>query len=177
MIDVNVSLPARDIAPTREIKFKKLHPDALLPRYAHGPDEDAGMDLIAIEDTFIVPHNPTLIKTGLAIELPPGIEGQVRSRSGMALKQGVWVPHGMGTIDPGYRGDVGVILYWSPTAAQRKSFEEDKEQYWNPPILSICAGDKIAQLVISRYERVLAVLSDELLDSKRGAGGFGSTGI
>jgi dUTP pyrophosphatase len=139
-----------------KIRIKKLHSDAVLPSYAHGADEDAGLDLRALEDTVLTPGASKAVPTGLAIELPPGYEAQVRPRSGLALKQSVTV--NFGTIDPGYRGEIRVVM-----------FNLGRADY------VIQKGDRIAQLVVSRYESIQWE-EGELGDSARGAGGFGSSG-
>ena len=140
------------------IKIKKLRPDAHLPAYAHGPAEDAGMDLRAVEDAVLEPGVPYAVPTGFAMELPAGYEAQVRPRSGLALKHAITVPNAPGTIDPAYRGEVRVIL-----------LNLGREEY------HIHAGDRIAQMVIARYEPA-EWEETELADSTRGAGGFGSSG-
>ena len=140
------------------IKIKKLHKDALVPRYAHGPAEDAGMDLHSVEGVTLAPSETKLVSTGLAIELPPGYEAQIRPRSGLALKHSITLPNSPATIDPGYRGEIRVILLNLGTASY-----------------TIHAGDRIAQLIVARYEGVEWVEGD-LADSARGAGGFGSSG-
>lgn len=141
-----------------KIKVKRLSPAAALPVYAHGPLEDAGMDLTAIESVTLEPNRPALVSTGLAIEVPPGYEAQLRPRSGLALKHAITLPNAPATIDPGYRGEVRVIL-----------LNLGREPYTIQP------GDRIAQMVIAKYE---AVEWDEgdLASSERGAGGFGSSG-
>ena len=141
------------------VKFKKLDPDAILPDYAH--DGDAGMDLYSIKEEIIEPLSWKLIPTGLACELPENTEGQVRSKSGIALKNGVFVLNSPGTVDENYRGEIGVILYNLNT----------KE-----PFL-IKKGQKIAQFVINSIEYVETVEIQELSNSDRGQGGFGSTGL
>ena len=93
-----------------QIRIQRTHPQATLPRYAHGPNEDAGMDLHAVEDVVLEPGAPRLVPTGLTIEIPPGYEAQVRPRSGLALKHAITMPNAPGTIDPGYRGELRVIL-------------------------------------------------------------------
>jgi len=138
------------------IRIKKLHPDAHLPAYAHGPSEDAGLDLRAIERVVLQPGVAQAVPTGLAIELPPGYEAQVRPRSGLALKHSLTV--NFGTIDPGYRGEIRVVM-----------FNLGREEY------TVEKGDRIAQLVIGRYEGIQWE-EGELGDSARGAGGFGSSG-
>ena len=141
-----------------QIRIQKVHPGAILPRYAHGPAEDAGMDLCAVEDATLFPGVARLVPTGLTIELPSGYEGQVRPRSGLALKHAIAMPNAPGTIDPGYRGEIRVVL-----------INLAGEPY------TIRAGDRIAQLVVARYEAVEWV-EGELADSTRGANGFGSSG-
>lgn len=141
------------------VKFKKLHADAIIPNYAHAGD--AGMDLYSIQDDIIEPLSWKLIPTGLACELPEGTEGQVRSKSGIALKNGVFVLNTPGTIDENYRGEIGVILYNLNTKAP---FEIKK-------------GQKIAQYVINAIEYVDTVEVEELSSTDRGEGGFGSTGL
>jgi dUTP pyrophosphatase len=140
------------------IKISKLHPEAHLPQYAHGPDEDAGMDLRATSGAVLEPGIPQAIPTGLAIEVPSGYEAQLRPRSGLALKHAITLPNSPATIDPGYRGEIKVILL----NLGRQSYE-------------IHAGDRIAQMVIAKYEAV-EWSEDELSSSTRGAGGFGSSG-
>lgn len=121
----------------------------------------AGMDLTAAvpEETVIEPGSIRLIPTGLKIAIPEGYEGQVRPRSGLSLKHGLGVLNAPGTIDSDYRGEVGVIVF---------NFGADP--------FTVRRGDRIAQLVISRYERVSLRLTDSLDESGRGEGGFGSTG-
>ena len=92
-----------------KVRIKKLHPDAILPSYAHGPDEDAAMDLRALERMVLTPGAAQAVPTGIAIELPRGHEAQVRPRSGLALKHSITV--NFGTIDPGYRGEIRVVMF------------------------------------------------------------------
>lgn len=139
-----------------QIRIKKLHPDAVLPHYAHGPEEDAGMDLRSVERIVLSPGVPQGVATGIGIELPPGFEAQVRPRSGVALKHAITV--NFGTIDPGYRGEIKVVMF----NLGRVDYVIEK-------------GDRIAQLIVARYEAVAWVEGD-LSDSQRGAGGFGSSG-
>ena len=138
------------------IRIKKLHPDAVLPAYAHGPEEDAGMDLRAVERVVLTPGEARAVPTGIAIELRPGYEAQVRPRSGLGLKHSLTV--NFGTIDPGYRGEIRVIM-----------FNLGRVDY------AIEKGDRIAQLIVSRYESI-EWEEGELGDSARGEGGFGSSG-
>ena len=141
-----------------KVRIKRLNDAAHLPEYAHGPMEDAGMDLRATESATLEPHLPQAVPTGLVIELPPGYEAQIRPRSGLALKHAISLPNTPGTIDPGYRGEIKVIM-----------LNLGKEPY------QVHAGDKIAQMVITRYEGI-EWEEGELADSKRGDGGFGSSG-
>lgn len=116
------------------------------------------MDLRALEDTTLEPGVPCLVPTGLAIELPLGCEAQIRPRSGLALKHALTIPNAPATIDPGYRGEIRVIL-----------LNLGREPY------QVKAGDRIAQMVIARYESIEWAES-ELGESVRGDGGFGSSG-
>jgi len=141
-----------------QIRLKRIHPDAQLPVYAHGPQEDAGMDLTSVEDVLLEPGKPVLVPTGLTIEVPPGYEAQLRPRSGLALKHAITLPNAPGTIDPGYRGEVRVIL-----------LNLGREPY------QVRKHDRIAQMVIARYEAI-EWREDDLRDSARGEGGFGSSG-
>ena len=93
-----------------KIKIQRISARAALPEYSHGPAEDAGMDLRAVDHTTLAPGIPQAVATGLTIELPPGYEAQVRPRSGLALKHAITVPNAPSTIDPGYRGEIKVIL-------------------------------------------------------------------
>jgi len=140
------------------IKIRRLRDDAVLPEYAHGPEEDAGLDLRSVERVTLQPGTPQLVATGLSIELKPGCEAQIRPRSGLALKHAITLPNSPATIDPGYRGEIRVIL-----------LNLGREPY------EIHPGDRIAQMVIARYEPV-EWEEGELNESRRGAGGFGSSG-
>ena len=116
------------------------------------------MDLCAVEDVTLEPGVARLVPTGLTIELPPFYEAQVRPRSGLALKHAITMPNAPGTIDPGYRGEIRVIL-----------LNLGREPY------TVHVGDRIAQMIVARYEAV-EWLEGELAESRRGAGGFGSSG-
>jgi dUTP pyrophosphatase len=140
------------------IRIKKLRPEAHLPAYAHGPTEDAGLDIRCIEQVQLEPGVPQAVATGLALEIPCGYEVQVRPRSGLALKHAITLPNSPATIDPGYRGELKVIM-----------LNLGKTAY------EIRAGDRIAQLVVARYEAVEWEEGD-LAESSRGVGGFGSSG-
>src|SRR2546425_7401968 len=141
-----------------KIRVKRLSEQTVLPEYAHGPAEDAGMDLRAVAAVTLHPGVPALVPTGLTIELPPGYEAQLRPRSGLALKHAITVPNAPATIDPGYRGEIRVIL-----------LNLGRENY------EINPGDRIAQMVIARYEAI-EWQEGELGGSTRGTGGFGSSG-
>ena len=141
-----------------QIRIQRIRGDAILPTYAHGPAEDAGMDLHAVEQVTLEPGVPRLVPTGLTIEIPSGYEAQVRPRSGLALKHAITMPNAPGTIDPGYRGEVRVIL-----------LNLGREPY------TIHPGDRIAQMIVAAYESVEWV-EGSLAESTRGAGGFGSSG-
>ena len=140
------------------IRIRRLRQDAALPAYAHGPEEDAGLDLRAVERVTLEPGSPHLVATGLSIELPPGYEAQIRPRSGLALKHAITLPNSPATIDTGYRVEIRVIL-----------LNQGREPYEIQP------GDRIAQMVIARYEPI-EWEEGELNESRRGEGGFGSSG-
>ena len=140
------------------IAIQRLHALARLPVYTHGPREDAGMDLYAVERVTLEPGMPALVPTGLAIEVPPGFEAQIRPRSGLALGHAITMPNAPATIDPGYRGEIRIVL-----------LNLARESY------TIEAGDRIAQMIVARYEAV-EWAEGELAESQRGRGGFGSSG-
>ena len=140
------------------LAFRRIHPDAVLPAYAH--PSDAGMDVRSVEDVEIAPGSRSLVHTGLVMNLPPGYEAQVRPRSGLALKFGVTVLNTPGTIDSGYRGEVGVIL----------------ANFGDAPF-AVKKGDRIAQVVVAPVTQAEIVETDEVGVTDRGAGGFGSTGV
>ena len=140
------------------VRFKKLRPDATLPSYAH--PGDAGMDVRSVESAEIAPGARALLHTGLVMALPPGYEAQVRPRSGLALKHGVTVLNTPGTIDAGYRGEVGVIL----------------ANFGDAPF-SVAKGDRIAQLVIAPVTTAEIEEAETVDETDRGGGGFGSTGV
>ena len=140
------------------LAFKRVHPDAVLPAYAH--PSDAGMDLRSVADLEIPRGGRALVPTGLVALLPPGYEAQVRPRSGLALKHGVTVLNTPGTLDPGYRGEIGVILI----------------NLSNEPF-TIENGERICQMIVSQYSKVEWSEVEVLGDTERGAGGFGHTGV
>lgn len=122
----------------------------------------AGMDVRAFLDRSIIllPGERKLIPTGLCIELPAGYEAQIRARSGLALNYGVSLVNGVGTIDSDFRGEIGVIL-----------INLGKEDF------TVSNGDRIAQIIIGKYERITWIEEEKLSDTERGPGGFGHTGF
>lgn len=140
-----------------QLRVKRLSSSATLPVRAH--PADAGLDLHSAVDLDIPPGETRLVGTGLALELPPGTEAQVRPRSGLALTYSVTVLNTPGTIDEGYRGEVGVI----PINHGQRVFE-------------VRRGMKVAQLVVQPTLAVEIVAVDALSDTSRGERGFGSTG-
>lgn len=139
-----------------EIKILKLNSAAILPIYAH--PGDTGLDLFSVETIEILPGETQLVKTGIAIALPPNTEAQIRPRSGLALKHSVTVLNSPGTIDAGYRGEIGIILI----NHGKKSFH-------------IVPGSKIAQMVICSIIQAKIIIVDQLNSTSRGDNGFGST--
>lgn len=141
------------------VKIMKLHPEVLLPQYSH--PGDAGMDLYNMgEEVILKPLARALLPTGLKVAVPAGYELQVRPRSGMALRKGLTVLNTPGTIDAGYRGEVGIIVYnASPDEA-----------------ITIKKGDRVAQIVLKKFEEIEWQIIDELDETSRNEGGFGSTG-
>ena len=140
------------------IKIKSL--SGSVPSYE--TEGSAGMDLRAFEKepVLIRPGERKLIHTGLYMEIEPGYEVQIRARSGLALKQGICLANGIGTIDSDYRGEVGILLM----NAGRDDFV-------------VHNGDRIAQMVVLKYEKAEIIQSEELSETNRGSGGFGHTGI
>ncbi len=141
-----------------KVLFRRIDPAARLPEYAH--PGDAGMDVFSVEDVDLPPGGRALVRTGLVMQLPPDAEAQVRPRSGLALKHGVTVLNAPGTIDAGYRGEVGVILV----------------NHGEKPF-SVERGMKVAQIVVAPVVRAEIAETDETDATARGAGGFGSTGV
>ena len=143
-----------------EVKVKKLHPNAIVPRYM--TEHAAGMDLFTVADepAVLEPGERTLLPTGLAMEIPPGYEGQVRPRSGLALKKGIALVNSPGTIDADYRGEIGIIIINHGNEA-----------------VEIMPGDRVAQLIIAPVTRAALIEVDGLNDTGRNSGGFGHTGL
>lgn len=141
------------------VPIKILDEGMELPEYAHA--EDAGIDLRSAIDTVIGPGERSIVPCGFAIELPPGAAALVLPRSGLAAKHGISVLNSPGLVDSGYRGEIKVVLV---NTDKDVSFE-------------IGRGDRIAQLVITSFPKIQFDPIDELGDTERGIGGFGSSGI
>jgi dUTP pyrophosphatase len=144
-----------------KVRIRRLPAARDLPLPSHASPGSAGFDLRAAVDGEVVlrPEERLLVPTGLVLEIPPGWEGQVRPRSGLALRHGIGVLNAPGTIDSDYRGEVGVILI---------NHGQD--------LFTLKRGDRVAQLVIARVEPIEWEEADSLESSGRGDGGFGSTG-
>jgi len=141
-----------------EIKIKRLNPEAVMPHYVH--KGDAGMDVYSTEDVSLAQGEIKLVSTGLSFEIPEQYEIQVRPKSGLALNHGITLTNSPGTLDSCYRGELGVIMQ-----------NEGKADY------QIKKGEKIAQIVVARYEQAEIKEVEELSETSRGEGGFGSTGL
>ena len=140
-----------------KVKIKKLKQNAIVPSYAH--HNDAGIDFFSCEKYFLKPGERVLVLTGIAIEFSDGYELQIRPRSGLALKKGIGILNSPGTIDAGYRGEIGIILI----NYSQENFE-------------INPGDKIAQGVFNKFEKAEIEIVEELNETSRGQKGFGSSG-
>lgn len=140
------------------LAIRRIDAAAQLPTYAH--PGDSGMDVRSIETVTLRPGDRALVRTGLVFQLPPDAEAQVRPRSGLALRHGVTVLNAPGTIDAGYRGEVGVIL----VNLGAEPFTVEK-------------GMKVAQVVVASVVRAEVVEVAETDTTERGADGFGSTGV
>lgn len=140
----------------KKLPFIKLSEDAVKPKRAD--DRSVGYDLYSVEEWYIRPGERQLVKTNIAISLPDGIEAQIRSRSGLALKHGIIVLNSPGTIDPGYDDGVGVIL-----------INTSNDTY------HVTKGERIAQMVFAKFEIMELVEQSMLTDGTRG-GGFGHSG-
>ncbi len=142
------------------VRFLRLPSNPDLPLPSRATPHAAGYDIRSAEDAFVLePGAIRLTATGLVMELPEGIECQVRPRSGLAVRHGVTLPNTPGTIDPDYRGEVKVALI-----------------NLGPEPVTIARGDRVAQLVFARFEAPEIVQVEAVSDTGRGAGGFGSTG-
>ena len=141
-----------------ELKFKKLHPGAVIPAYQ--TKGSAGFDLHSIDNIAIPTGKTVLVHTGLSVAVPEGYELQIRPRSGVSLKTGLMIKNSPGTIDSDYRGEIGIIVY---------NTGEKFGHYVN-------YNDRIAQGVMVPVVQATIVEVEELDDTERGVGGFGSTG-
>ena len=140
------------------LRVARLHPRAVLPTRAY--PGDAGLDLYALEGAVLEPGRRATIRTGIAVEIPPGQAGLVLPRSGLAARHGLALVNAPGLIDSGYRGELKVLLL---NTDLRRAF-------------ALAPGDRIAQLVLVRIETPTAVEVDALAGTERGMGGFGSSG-
>jgi dUTP pyrophosphatase len=143
-----------------EVRFSRLPTNPDLPLPERATPHAAGYDVRSAEESVTLqPGEIRLVATGLIMELPEGVECQVRPRSGLALKHGVTLPNSPGTIDPDYRGELRVIM-----------------QNLGQEVVKLSRGERIAQLVFARFEAPKIVQADSLSTTERGEGGFGSTG-
>lgn len=141
------------------LRVRRLDRRAVRPARAH--DDDAGLDLCALDDVLLGPGERASVPTGIAVEIPAGHAGLVLPRSGLALRHGIALVNAPGLIDPGYRGELRVLL-----------LNTDRSDTFQ-----VTAGDRIAQLLVIRAEIASVAAADELSETERGAGGFGSSGV
>jgi dUTP pyrophosphatase len=156
LAELNAKQEREDERMKVNVRIKRLNEDAVIPQYQ--TEGAAGFDLHASHSVVIPVGEHRLIKTGIAVELPPSFEMQIRSRSGLALKHGIQAH--FGTIDHDYRGEIGVILF--NFGGQPFKVEKD---------------DRIAQAVIAKFEKAQFSVVEELSQTERGTGGFGSSGV
>jgi len=149
-------------SPGVRIEVKQLPGARDLPLPTYETPGAAGMDLRAavVEDLILSPGEICRVPTGIAVAIPDGYEGQIRPRSGLALKHGIGMVNAPGTIDADYRGEIGLVLI-----------------NWGTAPFTVQRGDRVAQMVISRVFRADVILRDELDETDRGAGGFGHSGV
>lgn len=140
-----------------KIQFQKLHPFAKIPAYQ--TSGAAGFDFSCIEDVELKSGEVSLVSTGLAVQIPEGYELQIRARSGLSAKFGIFLVNGVGTIDSDYRGEIKIIM-----------------STCKPGSIFLKAGDRIAQGVVAKVERAEVALVAVLDETERAEGGFGSTG-
>ena len=152
------STPGTTVGGMEELRFTRLSEKATLPTRGH--DSDAGLDLYAAEGARIAPGGRVSVGTGLAVAVPEGLAGLVLPRSGLALKHGISLVNAPGLIDPGYRGEVRVLLHNTDPTSE---FE-------------FAAGDRVAQMILVPIARATPLASESLDSTARGSGGFGSTG-
>jgi dUTP pyrophosphatase len=168
--------------PPMSVKIKRLHPDAVIPQYAH--DYDAGVDLVATEDVMIEPGETVKVPTGIAVSIPAGYEAQIRPRSGITLKTKLRVQ--LGTIDAGYIGELGVVIdnisedpcgnvNWYLCHIDGTEIRTDNE--YPKETYIIRKGERIAQLVFAPVEQAQLIEVNTLEETQRGKGGFGSSGV
>lgn len=143
---------------TERLRFKKLEALAILPAYQ--TEGASGFDFHSIQKAILRPGEIAIVRTGLAVEIPFGLELQIRARSGLAAKQGVFLVNGVGTIDSDFRGEIKIIM-----------------STCGPKPVVLEAGARIAQGVLLKVERVRLELAEELSMTERDVGGFGSTGL
>jgi dUTP pyrophosphatase len=166
-----------------QVKVKKLHPDAVIPKYSHL--NDAGFDLVVVEDVVIWPGETKKVPIGLAFAIPPGYELQIRPRSGISAKTKLRISNAPGTVDAGYRGEVCVLMDNTRMPSgeigdtcldvSEKTVKVDREVDTHTYLIR--KGDRIAQGVIAPVYQAQFEVVDELDETERGAGGFGSTGV
>lgn len=164
-----------------QIPFVKCHPDAKMPEYAH-PD-DSGMDVYAVNDYVIHPGETKLIPTGIKVAVPNGYEIQIRPKSGRALKTKMRIANSIGTVDAGFRGELQVII--ENIEPPIKDITYDFDDSGRPIITSILRGsdmtigkgEKFAQLVLMEVPKAVLFQVENLDDTERGNGGFGSTNL
>ncbi len=148
------------MASLPQVRFLRLEHNPELPLPARATPHSAGYDVRSAETDFeLAPGEIRAVSTGLLMELPEGVECQVRPRSGLAARHGITLPNSPGTIDPDYRGELKVLM-----------------QNTGPAGVTIRRGDRIAQLIFARFETPVVVQAETLSDTDRGKGGFGSTG-
>lgn len=140
-----------------DVEIKRLDERAIIPIYS--TKDSSGMDISILDDVTIEPGKTIVAPTGLAFAIPRGYEIQVRPRSGLSLKTGLRLPNSPGTIDSDYRGDLGIIM-----------------QNTSNKVLEFKAGERVAQLVLNFVPKMKLKIVDELSETERGSGGFGSTG-
>ena len=141
------------------VRFRRLESNPDLPLPARATPHAAGYDVRAAADVELAPGQIVLVPTGLVMELPDGVECQVRPRSGLALKHGITLPNSPGTIDPDYRGELGIIV-----------------QNLGREAVRLARGERVAQLVFARFEAPRIEEARTVAETARGGGGFGSTG-
>ena len=146
------------LVAVEDVQFTRLKDEATLPTRVH--DSDAGLDLFAAEGARISPGGRVSVGTGLAVAIPEGLAGLVLPRSGLALKHGVTLANSPGLIDPGYRGEVRILLINTDQSSEFR----------------VAPGDRIAQFILVPIALVTPLESDSLGSTARGAGGFGSSG-